>query len=76
MGVPTNEKKRIAIIGDSYAFGWGVNNNETFSFQMNKLLMSASDGRMDVVNLEASGFNLIGYLKTLLVATLPIIIQG
>ena len=29
---PNPEKRPIVVLGDSHAMGWGVNDNETFSY--------------------------------------------
>ena len=47
---PSSNKKGIAIIGDSVAMGWGVNDNETFSYFLEKKL------NKPVYNLAVSGY--------------------
>lgn len=48
----TPGKKRIAVFGDSFVFGWGVENNETFSALLeNEKLKDA-----EVLNFGVSGY--------------------
>ena len=49
----------IAVLGDSIAMGWGVNNNETFSYQLQKL-----SGKK-VINLGVSSYGTIREIKRL-----------
>jgi len=44
------EIKGIAVIGDSHAMGWGVNDNETFSYILEKKI------KKPVYNLAVSGY--------------------
>ena len=46
----TNKNNGIAVIGDSHAMGWGVNDNETFSYLLEK------DIKRPVYNLAVSGY--------------------
>lgn len=58
---PSSNSKGIAVIGDSVAMGWGVNDNETFSYFLEKKL------KRPVYNLAVSGYGTIReliYLKS------------
>jgi lysophospholipase L1-like esterase len=49
---------RIVTIGDSLTLGWGVNDDETFSAQLERQLQSHFPHRpIDVVNLGVSGYD-------------------
>lgn len=58
-----NKNQSIAVIGDSYAMGWGVNDNETFSHilenKINKnvynLAVSSYGTRRELIRLQKSG---------------------
>ena len=50
---PVSDKKGIAVIGDSHAMGWGVNDNETFSYILEKKI------NRPVFNLAVSGYGTI-----------------
>jgi hypothetical protein len=52
--------RRIVIVGDSYTFGWGVEDREHFPARLEAL-----DPSLDVVALGASGWNLQQHLKVL-----------
>lgn len=47
----TNDKLRILMIGDSFTFGEGVNNKETFSHYLQEMLPEA-----EVINLGVHGY--------------------
>jgi len=47
---PSLEKKGIAVIGDSHAMGWGVNDDETFASLLEKKI------KRPVFNLAVSGY--------------------
>jgi len=51
-----NSNKLISIIGDSHGMGWGVNDNETFSYVLEKKLQDP------VVNLSVAGYGTIRQL--------------
>lgn len=54
--------QRIFVLGDSFAFGWGVNDDETFSSCLAKLV----DGQAKVVNAAVEGFGITQiYVKAL-----------
>ncbi len=50
---PKTNTKGIAVIGDSHAMGWGVNDNETFSFLLEKKI------QRPVYNLAVSGYGTV-----------------
>ena len=58
-----NKNQSIAVIGDSYAMGWGVNDDETFSHILEKkinknvynLAVSSYGTRRELIRLEKSG---------------------
>ena len=73
---PNKEKNRnqsIAVIGDSYAMGWGVNDNETFSYLLEKkinknvynLAVSSYGTRRELIRLEKSG--LLNEIDTIII---------
>ena len=47
---PVSEEKGIAVIGDSFAMGWGVNDDETFSYLLERKI------KRPVYNLAVSGY--------------------
>ncbi len=47
---PATEKKAIAVLGDSHAMGWGVNDDQTFSSVIAEKL------KVDVFNLAVSSY--------------------
>ena len=49
----------IAVIGDSVAMGWGVNDNETFSYHLERLI------KKKVINLAVSSYGTIREIKRL-----------
>lgn len=52
-----NNTVRIIVLGDSVAFGWGVNDNETFSEVLERLLNGNSKVKYEVLNLAFPGYN-------------------
>ncbi len=53
---PTGER-RILVLGDSVAFGWGVDQGETFSDRMEPLLRSRTGQAWEVINAGVNGYN-------------------
>lgn len=51
------EEKRILVLGDSVAFGWGVSQGETFSDYMEPLLDERTGDRWQVINTGVNGYN-------------------
>lgn len=66
--VPTSPKpdgvKRIVIVGDSWTFGQGVEADETFTSQLEKLL-TRDGGKWQVYNLGMPGWNTTNQLAAL-----------
>jgi lysophospholipase L1-like esterase len=53
--------RRIAVVGDSVAFGLGVEDGETFSDELERVLdldARADGGRVEVLNLGVSGYSI------------------
>jgi lysophospholipase L1-like esterase len=51
--------KRIAVLGDSIAFGWGVENNQCFPKLLEKMLNTCSKKyKYEVLNFAVPGYNL------------------
>jgi len=53
---PDNEK-RVLVLGDSVAFGWGVSQGEDFSDQMELLLLEQTGTRWQIINAGVNGYN-------------------
>jgi lysophospholipase L1-like esterase len=51
---PASPKPRVLVLGDSYAFGFGVNDDETFPHRLGELL----GGRADVLNFGVPAYDL------------------
>jgi len=58
-----NGKFRIAVIGDSFTFGWGVNNDETFPAKLENHFRKSNHSNVEVINFGRPGENLEGYLR-------------
>ncbi len=55
-----SNKKRVLFVGDSYAFGWGVDQQEVLPYQLEQLLAGppyAMD--VDIYNLGVPGYNTV-----------------
>ena len=48
---------RIVGLGDSFMFGWGVEQEETYLARLESLLNARSEGRVEVLNLAVPGYN-------------------
>ena len=53
------DEKLIAVLGDSYAMGWGVNDDETFSYKLQKLI------NKKVINLGVASYGTVREIKRL-----------
>jgi lysophospholipase L1-like esterase len=49
-GPPRDGVLRIAVLGDSVAFGWGVEDGETYPAQLERVLEARGAGDVEVVN--------------------------
>jgi lysophospholipase L1-like esterase len=47
---------RIALVGDSFTYGWGVNDDDTIALQLQELAATRHEGPVAVLNLGVSGF--------------------
>lgn len=52
---------RVLIIGDSYAFGWGVNRSDRFSNLLEKKLNEESENTYQVINSGVPGYGMEDY---------------
>lgn len=50
-------ERRILVLGDSVAFGWGVSQGEVFSDQMEPLLREQTGMEWQVINAGVNGYN-------------------
>ncbi len=50
---------RIILLGDSFAFGWGVEDDETFAFHLQKILNERfqGDSKVEVINFGEPGYS-------------------
>lgn len=61
-----NNTIRIISIGDSHTFGYALNDNETFSYQLEYLLNNnTKEKRFEVLNMGYPGYNMIQKLEIL-----------
>ncbi|MCH7591013.1 SGNH/GDSL hydrolase family protein [PVC group bacterium] len=65
----SNNAKRVLCVGDSVTLGIGLDNEETFSYQLERRLNQAKlfQGKWDVLNFGVNGYNTINeieFLKT------------
>jgi len=51
--------KRIMFLGDSYTFGWGIDDDETYPEQLKLILRNNNDFNVEVINLGIPGYNTI-----------------
>lgn len=50
-------ERRVLVLGDSVAFGWGVSQGETFSDRMEPILRARTGTPWQVVNAGVNGYN-------------------
>jgi lysophospholipase L1-like esterase len=49
--VAKNDARRVLVIGDSFTFGWGVNDQDTYPVRLQRLLSEDAPGkRVEVIN--------------------------
>ncbi|MEM6567999.1 MAG: SGNH/GDSL hydrolase family protein [Planctomycetota bacterium] len=48
---------RVVCLGDSFTFGWGVEDGETYPVQLEAALAARTDAPVDVVNCGLPGYN-------------------
>jgi lysophospholipase L1-like esterase len=49
-GPPADRTTRIAVLGDSVAFGWGAEDDETYPAQLEEILNARGGTRVEVIN--------------------------
>ena len=59
-----NGRYRIAAIGDSNVFGWGVDNEQAFPAVLEDILRKEIGPNLEVINFGRPGENPVGYLRT------------
>jgi len=65
LGKPPPNAVRIALLGDSHTFGWGVAWDDTFGARLAALLGERAGGRVvDVQNLGVPGYNAVQEVRT------------
>jgi lysophospholipase L1-like esterase len=72
--VPAAGTRRIAVLGDSIAFGWGVRADQRFTDRLETILNEDAAGtatRTEVLNFAVPGYNSVMELATLRDAVLP-----
>lgn len=52
-----NNHFRILILGDSFAMGYGVNFDETFTFKLQQLVEAKINRKVEIINLAVSGYS-------------------
>ena len=66
-GASRGARTRVAILGDSFAFGWGVEDGESFASRLEAL----SGSRLEVLNFGVSGYSTVQELLTFEHRVLP-----
>lgn len=62
---PPNNTIRILVIGDSFTYGWGLNESERYSDLTEKKLDSATDSKVQVVTAGTPSWGIKDYYKVL-----------
>jgi lysophospholipase L1-like esterase len=68
----TPELTRVAVIGDSMAFGFGVQQGEDFPAQLERELAHEPGRRVDVLNFGVGGYSTVDELAALRAKALPL----
>lgn len=64
-GAKADDVFRILVLGDSQAFGFGVSDEETFSFQLEKCLNERQEQAFEILNGGVPGYGTIDQLNFL-----------
>ncbi len=51
----------VALLGDSYTFGWGVDSDETFASALDRKLKETTSGKRRAINLGVNGYGTLHY---------------
>lgn len=63
---------RIAAVGDSFTYGWGVEAEQTYPARLQAELRNRGRTDADVVNVAKPGDDLVGYLRLLRYDAMPL----
>lgn len=63
---------RIAAVGDSFTYGWGVDDTQAYPFRLRGILKGSNGADVDVVNVSKPGDDLVGYLRLLRYHAVPL----
>jgi hypothetical protein len=59
LGPVDYSKQLVVLLGDSYAFGWGLSTDDTFASHLDALIDLETGGTMRVVNLGVGGYGVL-----------------
>lgn len=68
---PLRGRLRIALLGDSHAFGFGVDDEDAVGEQLARRLDASGDGPVEVLNFAVNGYNSVQELGVLRAFALP-----
>ena len=60
---PEKNKKKILLLGDSFTFGWLLNNEDTYHYLLQQKLNNHFDYKYQIINAAAGGWGTADYLK-------------